>query len=534
MTLEHLRVANLGVLEDAAIDPSPGFTVITGETGAGKTLLLGGLRLILGDKSDSGAVGPYREEAQADGLIVVGDSEMGASRVVPRDGRSRAHLDGTLVSAATLQERLGSLVEIVGQHDQLSMTRPARLLDLLDSVLDEQGRACLTAYRESWSSLQDALARRERLGGDQIALARELDLARYQASEISSAQLEPGLDERLEADVSRMRNIEEIREHLAETTRLVESMAEQAGEVVSRLRKAMGLDDTLADLANDADGLAASVTELGREARRAGEGLEFDAAGLEELEARLTAMGDLKRKYGRTLADVVAYGDEVRRRAEELEELIGDADQVDDLVDRCKAEVRARGAALSRARREVADSVAEKMQGHLGDLGLGSARVSLDLREVENGPSGADRVVMEFASDSRLDAGDVASVASGGELSRLVLALRLATRADDTSTLVFDEVDTGIGGKTALAMGAKLAELARASQVLCVTHLPQVAAHADTHFVVERNDDGPAEVRLVQGEDRVTEIARMLAGLPDSEAGRSAAAELLEGARRGA
>jgi DNA repair protein RecN (Recombination protein N) len=534
MTLEHLRVVNLGVLEDAAIDPSPGFTVVTGETGAGKTLLLGGLRLVLGHKADSGAVGPYGEDAQVDGLITVGEEEMGASRVVPREGRSRAHLEGTLVSAATLQERLGSLVEIVGQHDQLSMTRPGHLLELLDSVLEESGSGAFRAYRDSWADFQEALARRDRLGGDQLALARELDLARYQASEIASAHLEPGLDERIEADVSRLRNIEEIREHLADTTRLVESMAEEVGEVVSRLRKAMGLDGSLADLANDADGVAASVTELGRAARLAGEGLELDPARLEELESRLTLMGDLKRKYGRSLAEVIDYGEEVRRRVEELDVLIRDSDHVDELVDRCKGEVRAQAAALSKARHEVAVTVAKRMTEHLGDLGLGSARVDLDLREVEPGPSGADRVVMAFASDSRLEPGDVSVVASGGELSRLVLALRLATRADDASTLVFDEVDTGIGGKTALAMGAKLAELAKASQVLCVTHLPQVAAHADTQFVVERIDGGPARVRRVEADERVTEIARMLAGLPDSEAGRTAAAELLAGAGRGA
>jgi len=534
MTLEHLRVANLGVLEDAAIDPSPGFTVITGETGAGKTLLLGGLRLILGHKADSGAVGPYGEEAQADGLVIVGDDEMGASRIVPRDGRSRAHLEGTLVSAATLQERLGPTVEIVGQHEQLSMSKPARLLDLLDSVLDEAGRRSLDGYDGAWAALQDALDRRKRLGGDQLALARELDLARYQASEIAGAGLEPGLDETLEADVSRLRNIEEIREHLGDTTRLVESMADEVGEVVSRLRKAIGLDPSLSELGADAEGVAASVSELGRSARLAGESLDLDPSHLEELEARLTAIGDLKRKYGRTLAEVVAYGDEVRRRADELDDLIRDSEHVDELVDRCKGEVRARATELSLARQEVADIVSARMSEHLTDLGLGSARVDLEVREVEPGPSGADRVVMSFASDSRLEPGDVAVVASGGELSRLVLALRLATRADDASTLVFDEVDTGIGGKTALAMGAKLAELARASQVLCVTHLPQVAAHADTHFVVERVDDGPARVRLVAGDERVTEITRMLAGLPDSEAGRTAAAELLEGARRGA
>jgi DNA repair protein RecN (Recombination protein N) len=534
MMLEHLRVANLGVLEDASIDPSPGFTVVTGETGAGKTLLLGGLRLILGGKTDSGAVGPYGAEAQVDGLVSIGDDEVGASRIIPRTGRSRAHLDGTIVSAAILQERLGSLVEIVGQHDQLSMTKPGRLLDLLDSVLDEGGRGCLQTYQASWTSLQEALARRERLGGDQLALARELDLARYQASEIASARLESGLDEKLEAGVSRLRNVEEIREHLTDTTRLVESMADDVGEVVSRLRKAVELDPSLADLGNDAEGVADSVSELGRAARVAGEGLDLDPSQLEELESQLTAIGDLKRKYGRTLAEVIAYGDEVGRRADELEELIRDSDSVDEMIDRGRGEVRALAEDLTKERLKVATSVAGKMTDHLGDLGLGSARVALDLRPVEPGPLGADRVHMTFASDSRLEPGDVASVASGGELSRLVLALRLATRSDDATTLVFDEVDTGIGGKTALAMGAKLAELARASQVLCVTHLPQVAAHADTHFVVERGDDGPARVRRVEDDDRVAEIARMLAGLPDSEAGRTAAAELLDGARGGA
>jgi DNA repair protein RecN (Recombination protein N) len=266
----------------------------------------------------------------------------------------------------------------------------------------------------------------------------------------------------------------------------------------------------------------------------AGEGLDLDPSQLEELESQLTAIGDLKRKYGRTLAEVIAYGDEVGRRADELEELIRDSDRVDEMIDRGRGEVRALAEDLTKERLKVATSVAGKMTDHLGDLGLGSARVALELRPVEPGPLGADRVLMTFASDSRLEPGDVASVASGGELSRLVLALRLATRSDDATTLVFDEVDTGIGGKTALAMGAKLAELARASQVLCVTHLPQVAAHADTHFVVERGDDGPARVRRVEDDDRVAEIARMLAGLPDSEAGRTAAAELLDGARGGA
>lgn len=531
MQLLHLRVANLGVLEDAGIEPSPGFTVITGETGAGKTLLLGGLRLILGGKADPGAVGPFGDQAQADGLILQDDVEVGASRIVPRDGRSRAHLDGTIVSAATLENRLGSVVEIIGQHDQLSITRPAHLLGLVDAALDDDGRRTRSAYDEAWEELQQALAKRERLGGDQIALARELDLARYQANEILAAGLQPGLDERLESDVSRLRNIEEIRDHLAESVRLVESVADQVGEVVAHLRKASGLDVSLLELAREADGVAASVAELSRSTRLSGDGLDLDPAQLGELEEQLTALGDLKRKYGRTLDEVLAYGETTQKRVGELEDLIGDSDRIDALVDEGRRTVRHRAADLSEVRRAVATTVAGRMTAHLGDLALASAHVEIVIEETDPGPTGADRIAMSFASDARLDAGDIASVASGGELSRLVLALRLATRSDDATTLVFDEVDTGIGGKTALAMGAKLAELAGNSQVLCVTHLPQVAAHADTHYVVERLGDGPASVRKVEGDDRVTEIARMLAGLPDSVAGRTAAAELLAGTR---
>lgn len=530
--LEHLRVSNLGVLEEAAIDPSRGFTVITGETGAGKTLLLGGLRLILGGKPDSGAVGPAADQAQVDGLFVVGDEELGASRVVPRDGRSRAHLEGAIVSAATLGERLGSLVEIVGQHDQLSLARPSHLLNTIDGVLDDHGTKAREDYRAAWDSLQDALKRRSHLGGDQIALARELDLARYQASEIAAADLERGLDEQLEAKVSRLRNIEEIREHLVETKSLAESMGESAGELVSRLRKASGLDPALGELAGDADVLAETIADLTRRSRSSAESLDLDQSQLEELEDRLTAIGDLKRKYGRTLEEVIAYGQEAGLRADELDGLLADADQIDHLVSEARGEVREKAAVLRQVRERAIEGIVSAMHDHLSDLGLAGARVVIVLEDVEPGPSGADRVLMTFASDARLEAGDVGAVASGGELSRLVLALRLATRTGGVDSLVFDEVDTGIGGKTALAMGAKLAELAETSQVLCVTHLPQVAAHADTHYVVERAPGGLGAVRRVEDDERVSEIARMLAGLPESQAGRTAAAELLAGKGR--
>ena len=523
--LDHLRVANLGVIEDASIDPSPGFTVITGETGAGKTLLLGGLRLILGDQADSSAVGPYGPKATIDGFFTSDDGEIGATRIVPADGRSRAYTEGSIVSAATLSERLGAMVEIVGQHDQLAIARPSHLLELIDGAAADQ--TTLDSYRVSWRQLQEALERQRQLGGDRIELTRELDLTRYQADEIAAARLGPGLDEELEASVSRLRNVEEIKEHLGETMHLAEQMSEAVGEMVARLRKAAGLDSTLADLAQDAEGVAAGVAELVTAARGSEEGLDADPETLVELEERLTALGDLKRKYGRTLDDVIAYGQETAARAQELEELIAGADEIDSIVARSRSGSTERAGELTATRAVAADAVSREVTEHLADLGLSSAQVEIDLETVEPGPTGVDRPVLRFASDSRLVPGPVGSVASGGELSRLVLALRLATRSVSTTSLVFDEVDTGIGGFTALAMGRKLRALARGGQVLCVTHLAQVAAHADTHYVVERDESGVARVRKVADYERVTEISRMLAGQPESEAGRTAAAELL-------
>lgn len=527
--LQHLRVSNLGVVEDASVDPSPGFTVITGETGAGKTLLLGGLRLALGGAADSTAVGPYGEDARVDGLFSADGVELGASRTIPRSGRSRAYLEGAIVSAAALQDRLGPLVEIVGQHDQLQLTRPSHVLEMVDGVLDDDGAMARQAYRAAWESLQVAKDRQRQLGGDRMALTRELDLARYQAAEIDGSRLTAGLDEDLEASVSRLRNVEEIREHLAELMRLAETMSEASGEMVARLRKASGLDPSLAGLSMQAEGLAAAVADVGSEARVAGEDLDVDPERLIEMEDRLTAIGELKRKYGRTIDEVLAYGVTTAGRVAEIESLLADADNIDTLIANSTSEVGKRGVDLREAREKAGREIAEAAMSHLGDLGLGSAQVIVSVSETDPGPSGCDRVELLFASDSRLEPGPVGSVASGGELSRLVLALRLATGNRTVGTLVFDEVDTGIGGATALAMGTKLAELGRSRQVLCVTHLPQVAARADTHYVVERDKRGVATVRLVDGDDRIAEISRMMAGQPESVAGRRAAEELLSG-----
>lgn len=529
--LRHLRVENLGILEEASLDPSTGLTVITGETGAGKTLLLGGLRLLLGEKADASMVGPHADRAQVDGLLDH-EGELGVTRVVPRQGNSRAHIEGSIVSAATLAERTGALVEIVSQHDQLNLKRPAYVLGLIDAALDGQEEKALAEYAAAWDAHREALKRKDMLGGDGITLSRELDLARYQSSEIEAAALEPGADEALEKEASRLRNLEEINAHLAEAMTAVGQIREQAGEVVARMRKVAGLDPEAAEATRASEALAESAAELFTQLRHHAESLQADPGRLEEVEHRLTAVGDLKRKYGRTLDEVLAYGEQARHRAAELEELLTSADEVDALVEATEARVMAAGRALRSARESCAARISTEALRHLADLGLETPILEFRFENTEANSRGTERASIWFSSDRRLEPGPVDTVASGGELSRLVLAVRLAARSRGAGTLVFDEVDAGLGGTTALAMGEKLADLARQAQVLCVSHLPQVAAFADRHYLVSREGD-TATLSPVEGEERVAEITRMLAGLPESVAGRRAAAELLEeGSRR--
>ena len=525
--LGHLHVANLGLLEEVAIEPAPGFTVITGETGAGKTLLLGGLRLLLGEKADSSAVGPFADACQADGLFETAEEEVGVTRIVPAEGRSRAYIDGSIVSADALSKRVGALVEIVAQHDQLSLKQSSRVLAVIDGALDSEGSRHLSEYRAAWENLQEVIRRQSDLGGNEMALRQELDLVRFQATEIEAASLEPEEDQALESEASRHENVFEIRELLADSVDIGEEVLERAGELVARLRRLRAIDPSQSQLAEQAEGLAATMSELLSDVRRTGDGVDVDPERAEEVERRLTLIGDLKRKYGTTLEDVIEFGEQARNRQVELDDLLKTAGRIESDLIAAREQVEKNGGKLTASRKKAARRIAEDAERHLADLGLERARLEVNVVALAApGPRGVDQVDILFSSDHHLEPGEISSVASGGELSRLVLAFRLATRAPGTETLVFDEVDAGVGGATALSLGRKLAALAESTQVLCVTHLPQIAAFADTHYLVSR-EEKTASLREVTGEERLQEISRMLAGLPESQAGQDAAAELL-------
>ncbi|HEY5891560.1 MAG TPA: AAA family ATPase [Acidimicrobiia bacterium] len=528
--LIHLAARNLGLINEAELVPANGFTVITGETGAGKTLLLGALRLLLGENADSSIVGPYGDSATAEGVFLDVE-ELPVSRIVPREGRSRAYRDGVIVSATTLRDELGSRVQIIGQHDQLDLKKSQYVVGLLDANLDEGGLQIVNEYQDAWARLAGLLDEQSKLGGSRIELARELDLARYQQAEISNAGFEEGEDVVLEQSAMRLRNLEEIQEHLGNSGRLLERLVDDTGELVSFLRKVAALDPSLQAMADTAEGLSISTADLARELAGRNADLDLDPESGADIERRLTLLGDLKMKYGKTLVDVIAYGDGAGQHASELAALLDRASSIDSEVEEASSHVADLATHLSISRKATAGRLASGIESHLSDVGLSSAILRFEFSRREPAASGADRVELMFSSHDRLQAGPISKVASGGELSRLILSINLATGTGARHTLVFDEVDAGVGGATALAVGRKLSDLAAGQQLLCVTHLPQVAAFADRHYVIRRNG-AEAVLELVEDGARLEEISRMMAGLPESDRGQDAAAELLEMSRK--
>ena len=526
--LTYLRVRNLAVLEDAEIEFSPGLTVFTGETGAGKTLIVGGLRLLAGGKASSAMIGPFGDEASIDGLVSHDNHEIGLARRLRDTGRSQAFVDSKVVSAATLTKTFGPQLEIAGQHEHLSMFHPGAARLLIDHVSERSDPRVHLAYRDAWEKYTRLAQLQESLGGDLRALERELDLVEHQAREITAADLGALSEESIESMAARLRHSEALDRHAGDARVFLSEIERAMGGLLTSLRAYAKIDRGAVQYEARVAGLNEELIDLRRELDTATEQISSTPDDLERIERKLNQIGELKRKYGRTVEEVRVFGQQAEDRGVELRTLLERAVSIDSDVRAAREDLATRADVLSRRRLETARSIEDSTRAHLADLALSGASIGFTVQPKEPGPNGADVVKLMFASNPAMEMRPIRDIASGGELSRIVLALRLATRSGGGSTLVFDEVDAGIGGETALTLSTKLGELADENQVIVVTHLPQIAARADHHFVVER-DETATTVRRVTGEQRVTELARMLAGLPDHEGSRDTALELLGG-----
>ena len=528
--LAELHVRDLGVIADLQLLLEEGMTALTGETGAGKTLLVEAIELLMGGRADSVLVRPGADEARVEGRFVAGETETVLARAVPRSGRSRAYIDGRLATAAELTEVGQSLVDLHGQHAHQSLLSPRTQRAALDRFAGVD-LVPLQAARERVKAIDEAL---RALGGDARARARELDLLRFQLGELDAAGLEDRHeDSALEAAEDTLADAAAHRDAAATA---YEALAGEGGAVdaVGQAMEAIAGRRPFADVDARMRSLQAELADAASDLRQAGDAILEEPERLEEIRSRRRLLRDLCRKYGEQLSDVMAFESEARTRLAELE---SHGVRVEALEGQRQVAVEAVEKAAGRvagARRKAAPTLAARVQEHLRTLAMAGARLEVTV----GGPGPADDVEFLLAANRGAPLLPLAKVASGGELARAMLAARLVltgagagrVQNDSPPTLVFDEVDAGVGGEAALAVGRALADLAGDHQVLVVTHLPQVAAFADHQVVVAKDDRNGATVasaQIVAGTDRIVELSRMLSGQPASDTARDHAEELL-------
>jgi DNA repair protein RecN (Recombination protein N) len=532
--LVELAVANLGVIDELSVVLEPGLTALTGETGAGKTLLVEAIELLVGGRAEPMIVRPGAREASVEGRFVSREGEeVVLARVVPRDGRSRAYLNGRLAPATALAEWGARLVDLHGQHAHQSLLAPASQR----AALDRFARVDLGRLREAAAEVRRIDDARAALGGDQRARAREVDLLRFQVTELDAARVDdPDEDERLEADEDALADATAHRQAAAEASEAVAAEG-PAADALGRAIAVLGGRRPFTGEVERLHGLLAELGDVARDVRMAGEAIEDDPERLAAVRERRQLLRELRRKYGDTLAEVQAYAVEARDRLTRLESHDREAAALDAATDVARRRHAKEAAAVGAARRDAAPDLAAAVESHLTELAMPGARVAVEV----GGEDPGDDVRFLLAAGRGAPLLPLAKVASGGELARSMLALRLALvglagdAGDGPATLIFDEVDAGIGGRAALAVGRALATLASERQVLVVTHLPQVAAFADHQVAVAKHEDGAAvhaSATTLDSAARVVELSRMLSGSPESATAHRHAAELLATAAR--
>jgi len=551
MPLRELTVENLAVVESVRLSLSAGFSVLTGETGAGKSLVVDAVALALGARASTDQVRAGTDTARVEAIfdapsiaqddplaevVAAGEGMIIVRREVGADGRSLARLNDRAVTVGGLAALGARLGEIHGQHDQQRLLEPARQLALLDGFA---GHADMVhAVAEAHRAWRATTAAATELLTDVHELARRVELLRHQVDEIAAAAPRAGEDTELEDQLRAAEHAETI---ARSASGAVAALRDDGGASDSLSSAERGLataaqhDDRFISLADRASALAVEASELARDASHVAEAVDLDPASRTVAGERLSLLYDLRRKYGDSLDAVLAFGETSADELELLENQEGERHRLRAMEAESRTALELTSESLSLARRAIAKRLADAVNEELPPLGLPADAFGVEIEAVEPGPVGADRVTFTFAPNPGEPPRPLGRIASGGEASRLSLALKVVlAAADETPLLVFDEIDVGVGGRNASAVGERLRALSAHHQVLCVTHLPQIAAHADTHLVVsKRVIDGRTmtEARLLDPSERTAELAAMLAGEGAGEEAQAAAVALLRAAR---
>ncbi len=550
--LHELRVENLLLIERAELRLAPGLNVLTGETGAGKTVLAHALDLLLGGRPRGAIVRPGAAEAYVEGVFDLPDDlretlgeripadaeDLVLARRVSAEGRSRALICGRSATAADLRATAGALLSFYGQHEHRRLTVASSQLAILDAACGPAQDALLEACAAAHFRARAARRELDELTGRAGARDRELDLLAYELHEIEAAEPDEDEQRRLRAARERLRHLDALRaaalgagEALAPDDGLGAVGLLAAGG--RELDGAAGLDEELDVVAERWRALALEAADISADLRRYAEGLDGDPGELDRVEERLTVLDRLERKHGGSIAAVLAHAEHCRTRLAELGDAEASLERARGVLDVALAERDELAARLRAARTAAAPALAEAVEAELAELAMEGASFAVELAEREPGPTGADAVELLLAPNSGVRAAPIRESASGGELSRVMLALLSVASDGSRATLVFDEIDAGIGGKTARAVGARLRGLAAGRQVLCITHLPQIASLAERHFSIAKDparEPALATVAELAPGEVVGELVRMLGADAGDVAARRHARELLKAA----
>jgi DNA repair protein RecN (Recombination protein N) len=538
--LSLLRIKNLALVEDLEWELAPGFTAITGETGAGKSIIIGALKLLLGERADKSLIRTGAEacavEAIFDGKdfpelnarltesgIEQCEGELILKRSFSLGGNTRQFVNGSPVTLALLKTIGDELVDLHGPHDHQSILAPERQLALLDGFA--QASAALREYQGAFRKWHDLLAEEKTLSGAEMVREQELDLLRHQVQEIVAASLEPNEEEEIHARYRRASNSQRLLELATAISRQLsevdDSVLHQLGETQRLLRELEKIDPSLTESANAHAAAVIELTEIARTLDRYAENLDLDPEQLAQLEERVTLFETLKRKYGGSLPEVIAFGERAAERMRKMEGREAELERLARAIVGAKNEVEQRAKVLSKTRQKAAPRLAKNIRQQLMDLGFRQAEFEMKLSPNETlRLSGAESAELLFSPNPGEPLKPLRTVASSGEISRVMLAIKSALAFEDAiPLLVFDEIDANVGGEIAHAVGAKMRKLAEKHQVLCITHLPQVAAAAATQFVVTKEVTSGrtfSQLRQVAAKARQEEIARMLGGRSES------------------
>jgi len=540
VVLALLRIKNLALVEELEWQINPGFVAITGETGAGKSIIIGALQLLLGERAEKSLIRTGEDlctvEAVFGGsdlqklnpqLVEAGiepcEDDLILKRTLSSTGTNRQFINGSPTTLSVLKHLGDELVDLHGPHDHQSLLSPERQLSLLDSFARAEQQ--LEEYQAHYRQLQTLLAEYAALNTAETAREQELDLLRHQITEIESAKLAAGEEEEIEKRYklsSNSKRLVELASGIA--NRLSEadgSVLAQLAETQRLLRELEKIDGSIAQFSSAHAAAAIELSEIARTLSAYAEKLDLDPEQLAALEQRVSLFETLKRKYGGSIADVIAFGQRAADRMQKIKGRDAELERLSTDIEKVRSQMNRAGELLSKTRRKVTPKVSENIRRNLRDLGFRQSEFEAELTTLEEPRStGFDSVELIFSPNPGEPLKPLRAIASSGEISRLMLAIKSALAAHDAiPLLVFDEIDTNVGGEIANAVGAKMQTLGRDHQVICITHLPQVAATASSHFVVTKDVMGGrtfSNLHEITGKARQEEIARMLGGKSDS------------------